>query len=108
MISLFVAIVPRIWIEDYEKTQSWMISSTIVWLLFVILESYYGGAMTMFFTSEVTVPLDSLADVLEAYPTWKLKFLDGYQMMFQGAMVPKVLCKLQYNTFHAKCFELIL
>ena len=67
-----------------------MISSNIIWLCFVPIEAYYGGALTMFFTSEVTLPLETMSDVLEAYPTWTLKVMNGMQMEFQGSNVPKV------------------
>ena len=67
-----------------------MISTTTTWLCFVILEAFYGGALTMFFTSEVTIPLETTTDVLQAYPSWKLKFMDGNQMDFQGSNVPEV------------------
>ena len=44
----------------------------------------------MFFTSKVTIPLETLSDVLEAYPSWRLKILDGLQIYFLGSNVPQV------------------
>ena len=84
--AMAVIILPKIWINNYEKTQGWMIASTITSIFFVLLEAYYGGAMTMFFTSEITIPFKSLSDVMEAYPTWKLKTQSAL-----GASVPKVI-----------------
>ena len=48
----------------------------------------------MFFTSEVTIPLETLSDVLEAYPSWRLKILDGLQIYFLGSNVPQVFSKI--------------
>ena len=47
-----------------------------------VLQAYYGGAMTMFFTSEPTVPFHSLEEVFAAMPEWSLKFFQGYQASF--------------------------
>ena len=93
-VSIIVLLLPKIWISNYDKTESWMISSTMIWLCFVLLEAYYGGALTMFFTSEVTIPLETLTDVLEAYPSWKLKVKNGMQMEFHGSNVPLVILKM--------------
>ena len=49
----------------------------------------------MFFTSEVTIPLETLSDVLEAYPSWRLKILDGLQIYFLGSNVPQVFRKIR-------------
>lgn len=89
-VSIIVLLLPKICISSYETTESWMISSTMIWLFFVLVEAYYGGALTMFFTSEVTLPLETMTDVLEAYPTWRLKIMNGMEMEFQGSNVPKV------------------
>ena len=51
----------------------------------------------MFFTSEVTLPLETTTDVLEAYPTWTLKVMNGMQMQFQGSNVPKVSFYTHFN-----------
>jgi hypothetical protein len=49
-----------------------MIASTTSWIFFVLLHAYYGGALTMFFTSEMSIPFINIYDVMEAYPNWKL------------------------------------
>ena len=60
-----------------------MISSTSAWFFFVLLNAYYGGALTMFFTSQITIPFESIEDVMESYPTWKLKMMVGNDVYFQ-------------------------
>ena len=44
-------------------------------MFFVLLNAYYGGAMTMFFSSEISVPFTNILEVINAYPTWNLKML---------------------------------
>ncbi len=45
-------------------------------LFFVLINAYYGGAMTMFFTSERKIPLESIRDVLRD-DTWELIIQKG-------------------------------
>ena len=35
------------------------------WIFFVIVHSYYGGALTMFFSNEATIPFKSVEDVIK-------------------------------------------
>jgi len=42
-------------LQNYEYNQSHMIASTTGWLFFTVLNAYYGGALTMFFTSDPMV-----------------------------------------------------
>ena len=42
---------PRFRIRYYEETQGYQIASFSGWMFFVLLNAFYGGAMTMFFTS---------------------------------------------------------
>ena len=80
----------RIWNHFYQKSDGLIIVTITFWVLYMITQSYYAGAMTMFFSSEVTIPFETLPDVLEAYPSWKLNIKKGLQMQFQGSSVPKV------------------
>ena len=45
--------------------------------MFVLVNAYYGGALTMFFSSEKTVELENLRDVMRAYPEWALMVQKG-------------------------------
>lgn len=60
-----------------------MIASTTGWIFFVLLNAYYSGALTMFFTTELRIPFNSVEEVMEAYPDWKLKFMSGNDVFFQ-------------------------
>ena len=57
----------------YEHTDGYKITSTTAWIFFVLLNAYYGGALTMFFTSEAPIPFNTIEDVMKSYPAWKLK-----------------------------------
>jgi len=41
------------------------------------MESYYAGAMTMFFANEVSTPFEGIEDVIQDYPSWELVILNG-------------------------------
>jgi hypothetical protein len=43
----------------------------------LLLNAFYGGAMTMFFTSTISIPFEGIVDVMRDYPTWKLMFYKG-------------------------------
>ena len=47
------------------------------WLFFTLINSYYGGVLTMFFTTPTTVPFETLKEVILAYPDWKVRFPAG-------------------------------
>ena len=77
---------------------SYMITSFSSWTFFVLLNAYYGGALTMFFTSEVTIPFNNIYDVMKAYPTWKLKMRAGEEVRYQykGLAIFKEIIILRY------------
>ncbi len=35
------------------------------WLLFILVNAYYGGALTMFFSSSPTLPFETLRQVMD-------------------------------------------
>ena len=47
------------------------------WLYFTLVYSYYCGVLTMFFTVSAPVVFETLTDVVDSYPDWKLMLLDG-------------------------------
>jgi hypothetical protein len=57
-------------------TNGLKIMVTTVWFFYLLLSTYYGGALTMFFTSENTIPFNSIYDVMKAHQDWKLVFGD--------------------------------
>ncbi len=53
------------------------IAVMIIWYFFVLLNAFYGGALTMFFTSVASIPFENIRDVIRAYPDWKLMMIKG-------------------------------
>ena len=49
---------------------------------FIFINAYYGGALTMFFSSSIRIPLETLRDTLQAHPDWELKFMAGSEINF--------------------------
>ena len=52
-----------------------------LWSFFLLLNSYYSGAMTMFFANENGLPFQNVRDVMQS--SWKLKFFDGNEIYFR-------------------------
>ena len=74
--------VPYTLLSYYEHTKSFKLSSLFSWLFVLLINAYYGGALTMFFSSELTLPFNSIEDVMRSYPDWNLKFIDGNDIHF--------------------------
>ena len=79
---LITIVTPYSFLSYYERTEGFKMTSLFSWLFFVILNAYYGGALTMFFSSELTLPFNSIGDVMKSYPDWNLKFVDGNDIHF--------------------------
>ncbi len=56
------------------------ILSTTAWYFFLLLNAYYGGAMTMFFSSAPSAPFHGIRDVFKEYPAWKFMFPKGMEL----------------------------
>ena len=61
--------------EKHSNGEKIMAFST--WMFFVMVNAYYGGALTMFFTGTMTVPFETERDVIQAYPDWKIWIRSG-------------------------------
>ena len=66
--------IPSLVIDSYAQTTSRKLYIMFGWLMFVLIEVYYSGALTMFFTSETPLPFDDIIGVFRAYPEWKLMY----------------------------------
>ena len=49
---------------------------------YLLLEVYYEGALTMFFTTELDVPFSSIKEVMKAYPDWRLLMRSGFEAYY--------------------------
>jgi hypothetical protein len=59
------------------------IVKSIAWLTFFLLLVHYEGALTMFFTTEITVPFESRDQAMKAYPEWKTMIRRGNDRNFK-------------------------
>lgn len=75
--------VPYAFISYYEHTDGYNTTAFVAWMFFVLINAFYGGALTMFFTSEQSIPFQSIEDVMRAYPDWSLKMMNGNDVHFQ-------------------------
>ena len=85
VVSAFIILatmVPYALVNHYDETDGCTMTVTTAWFFFVLINAWYSGAMTMFFSSEITLPFNTIQDVMRAYPDWKLKMMHGNQVNF--------------------------
>ena len=58
------------------------IVKSIAWLTLFLVIVHYEGALTMFFTTDVTVPFETRMQALLAYPEWKTMIREGNDRNF--------------------------
>ncbi len=61
----------------YAGTSSFKVASLTMWYVFVLLNAFYGGALTMFFITEEPIPFNNMREVIAAYPEWNFIFQRG-------------------------------
>ena len=74
---------PYFFVPGWDDMKANSIIEVSLWFFFVLINAYYGGALTMFFVSEITVPFETLRDVLKVFPEWNLVFMDGVEAYFK-------------------------
>ncbi len=61
---------------DWKSLVSGKIFLLSVWMMFVLLNSYYGGALTMFLSTAPSLPFSNLEEATEQHPTWMLFIIE--------------------------------
>ena len=99
LIFIFVYIVPYVFMKDFEDSDSYMVACTTCWFFFVLINCWYGGALTMFFTSEIRIPFTNVEQVMREYPNWKLLMMVGNDVHFQykAVQVKSDYCCLDFH-----------
>ena len=82
MVIIVCFIISWIFSRHSTKRNSLRLIRSVAWLMYLLIIIYYGGALKMFFTTELTIPFDSRRDVMNAYPEWKMKFRSGMEKIF--------------------------
>lgn len=54
-----------------------------IYFFFVLIHAYYGGALVMFFATEPEIPFNSLEDVLQNVPPWRLQYPRFEEILFK-------------------------
>ena len=96
-ISFVVIMVPYAYLNSYENTDGYMIANTSIWFFFLLVNAYYGGAMTMFFTTEITIPFETVEDVMRAYPSYNLMVQSGMEVYFNEKSLHVICIKNQFS-----------
>ena len=68
--------------KDKKQPTSLRLVHSAGWYFMMLLEIYYSGALTMFFSTETSVPFENMRQVMQAYPDWKLQLQMGMQVFF--------------------------
>ena len=55
---------------------------TVGWFFLLLVNAHYSGTLTMFFTGSISLPFDSIKDVMQAYPEWTLKHIVADESFF--------------------------
>ena len=90
-------IVPRCIGKLKVISNSFRLVKSTLWLTHLLITIYYGGALKMFFTTDITIPFQSLKEVLLAYPEWKFRFRNGNDVIFHRKS--KTMNDIIYNEF---------
>ena len=74
---------PYFFIRGWDNMSANGMIKLSIWFFFVLINAYYGGALTMFFANEIDPPFENLRDVLQAFPQWNLVFTSGMEAHFK-------------------------
>ena len=78
--AMFLMVAPCICVKGYTETSAFSIITTSGWFFFVLINAYYGGALTMFFVSEITLPFNTIRDALRA--RWVVRNLPRLRLRY--------------------------
>ena len=59
---------PFFLVNFYEASDSSFLTKTTVWYFFLLIHTFYGGALTMFFASEIEPLFSNIIEIINAYP----------------------------------------
>ena len=87
VILVFGLIVNKcIMVDQTSATDGQKLLKAVGWLTFVLIQVYYSGTLTMFFTADYTIPYDTIYDVFRDYPNVKLMHQKGAEFFFLYAV----------------------
>ena len=83
IMGLAFLFLPYFFIRSWDNMSANTIIKLSLWFFFVLINAYYGGALTMFFANENDPPFKNLKEVLQAFPKWNLVFTTGLEQYFK-------------------------
>ncbi|XP_059095737.1 probable glutamate receptor [Tigriopus californicus] len=89
-------------IRYLNNSMGYKMISTSGWYFFVLLNAFYGGALTMFFANEPSFPFLSVQDVVDAYPSWSLKVQKGNEVFILANASPE---KPEFQTLYDRLID---
>ena len=51
------------------------------WIFFFLINTFYGGALTMFFSTSPNTPFNTFKEGLQSYPRWRWIIEAGYEFL---------------------------
>ena len=83
ILGLVFLFLPYFFIRSWDNMSANSIIKLSLWFFFVLIQAYYGGALTMFFANEIDPPFKNIRDVLQVFPKWNLVFISGGETHFK-------------------------
>ena len=87
-VTIFITLLIISYLAKHLKNESLILKKSyrvvifIAWIFFLLTEVYYEGALTMFFTTEIGIPFNSIKDVMRSYPDWRLMMRSGFEAYY--------------------------
>ena len=75
--------IPNRIIKGYSKMTAPRIVKFQLYFTWFLTHALYAGSMKMFFATDVTLPFNSLRDVLKVFPDWNLVYMYGNSAYFE-------------------------
>ena len=79
----------------YKTELSRRIMMFSVWAFFLLCHAHYGGALKMFFASDVSLPFETIRDVLKMIPDWTIICVNGLEAFFKLRAEQVIIPNLQ-------------
>ena len=82
VVAIACLLLPYLTLPNTQTRYGYRLTKIIGWLFFMLIAANYDGALTMFFSTPISIPFEDRADVIRAYPAWKLKMKSGSEIHF--------------------------
>ena len=82
-IGILIHLLTFKFLRKYNVKTGYQIVVFTGWFFFALINAYFGGALTMFFASEVSLPFNSIKEVLQNVPEWTLLSIIGNEVYYK-------------------------